>query len=181
MCGLRPRTPPGRALTLPPQLYAISGHGIFARACWGTTITNSYIEDFGRVGVAGPGARGNTSAGLTTFYGIGCWPGEGAASVIASNKVFRFAQGGKRAYKDNGTFVYIGVDRVNYGTAVVSGVGNVVERANSTGRDVGLAYSLGPGAGVALRLLSAGNNVQLGGGGGVPRQLDPRVQQVTPL
>ena len=124
------------------HLYATSEHAIFAEACFATAIHDNYIEDFARnntlaphaaqtAGVAADGAggrrgRAGTPARATgsRYYGIGCRVQGGATTIISNNKVYRFSPSGSgagRAYKEDATFVYIGVDRVNYGTGVVSG------------------------------------------------------------
>lgn len=126
--------------------------------------------------------------------------------MIRHNKVFRFGTN----YRSGVRFVYVGVDKVNYGVGQVNVVGNVVRKDDGDDggtADVGLAYYVhyngavaggvgrastpaptpapAPGSGrgaasLGLELLSASNHVQLGPNG-VQRELDPAVTVVTPL
>jgi len=122
------------------HVYGVQRHGIYAHRCWGSTIADNYVEDFGAAG-----GEGNT------WYGVACTVQGGAASVIRDNKVFRFGARGK-----TGSFVYIGVPQVNSGTGVLNVVNNVI-RGAGTERDTGLSYEVGKGD--ALQVVSANNNV----------------------
>lgn len=121
------------------HLYGIQKNAIYANRCFGTTIDSNYIEGFGAAGGGG------------TWYGIACTVQGDVASVISGNKVFQFDN-----ESGNGTYIYIGIPQVNYGTGVANVVDNAIYGANG-GHDIGLSYQLGNGS--ALRLLSA-NNVQ---------------------
>jgi hypothetical protein len=141
------------------HLYGVQQHGIYARRCFGTTIADNYIEDFG-----GAGGEDNT------WYGIACTVQGGAASVIDGNKVFR----SNRAAA-TGNFVYIGVPQVNYGTGVINVLSNIIRGANGD-HDIGLSYQVGGGAG--LQVLSVNNHVQ---SAGTPRSVASKVTLVSPL
>jgi hypothetical protein len=141
------------------HLYAVRRHGIFARRCWGTTIADNYIEEFG--------AEGGEE---NTWYGIACTVQGGAASVIEGNRVFRMGSAAK-----TGNFVYIGVPQVNYGVGVLNVAGNVI-RGAGTEKDTGLLYHVGRGE--SLRVMSVNNNVQ---SVGTPRVVGENVILVDPL
>lgn len=76
----------------------------------------------------------------------------GAASVISGNKVFRMQVGA-----GGGSYVFIAIPQVNYGTGVANVTGNVI-RGRNAGREIGLWYAVDPGAG--LSVLSSGNHEQ---------------------
>jgi hypothetical protein len=161
---LAPTHPRPRPRPRPRSLYATSEHGIFAETCFATAIQNNYIEDFGRNDTAAPRVDSSSDATASRYYGIGCRAQGGASTVISNNNVYRFADtgGGKpgHGYRD-AEFVYIGVDRVNYDTGVVSVLGNLAHRDDATASDIGLWYSVGGGDhGQGLELLSSGNQVR---------------------
>jgi len=135
------------------HLYGVPQHGIFASRCYATAIESNYIEDFGD-----SGGKGNT------WYGIACTVQGGAASVLSANKVFQF-----NGEPPSGSFVYIGVPQVNYGTGALDVVNNTIFGAGGAS-DTGLSYQLGAGAG--LLVLSRANNVQSAGN---PRAVGPGV------
>ena len=163
------------------HLYATSEHGIFSEACFATAIHDNYIEDFGRNNTMAPATDNSSDANESRYYGIGCRAQGGATTIISSNKVYRFAQKGTRAYRD-AAFVYIGIDRVNYGTGVVSVLGNTIRHDNASSADIGLSYNVGGGRnGQKLELVSANNQVHFGGAGSVKRFIDPAVTIVEPL
>jgi hypothetical protein len=125
------------------HLYGVQQHAIFANRCYATAIDGNYIEDFG-------GSGGNQ-----TWYGIACTVQGGTASVITSNKVFML-----QTESGAGTFVYIAVPQVNYGTGEINVVNNTI-RGAGTDADTGLLYKLNGGVGLkGLNLLSSNNNVQ---------------------
>jgi len=140
------------------HVYGVQRHGIYAHRCWGTTIADNYVEDFGRAG-------GENNK----WYGIACTVQGGAGSVIRDNKVFRFG-----AKPGPGNFVYIGVPRVNSGTGVLSVVNNVIRGAGMAG-DTGISYEVGGSAG--LQVVSANNNVQAVN---QPRTVGEKVTLVNP-
>jgi hypothetical protein len=140
------------------HLYGVQQHAIFARRCWGTTIADNYIENFGETG-----------GGENAWYGIACTMQGGAASVIEGNKVFRFNR------TTTGKFIYIGIPQVNSGTGVLSVVNNVIRGANGE-NDTGLSYQAGRGE--RLMVLSANNHVQ---SAGTPRFVGDKVTLVDPL
>ncbi len=122
------------------HVYGIPQHAIYAKRCYATSIDQNYIEEFG------------TAGGDNTWYGVACTVNAGAASVISGNKVFMFAK-----EPSSGTFVYIGVPKVNYGTGIVNVVDNTVLGTDGAS-DVGLSYQVNGGSG--LNVLSSNNNVQ---------------------
>jgi hypothetical protein len=61
--------------------------------------------------------------------------------VISGNKVFMFTK-----EPPSGDFLFIGVPQVNYGSGVISVVGNAILGANGP-HDTGLSYRLNGGAG----------------------------------
>lgn len=103
------------------------------------TYTDNYIEDFGKNAThcANP-----TTVLNTTYYGIRCTVQGGAASVIRHNKIFQFGSEKPGAYRSGARFVFIGVDKVNYGTGQMSVVGNTLRKDNGTAADIGLAYAV---------------------------------------
>src|SRR5581483_11426708 len=58
------------------HIYGVPQDAIFANRCYGTTIADNYIEDFGGDG------------GANTWYGIACTVQGDVGSVIRENKVF---------------------------------------------------------------------------------------------
>lgn len=124
------------------HLYGVQQHAIFANRCYATAIDGNYIEDFG------------DSGGDQTWYGIACTVQGGTASVITSNKVFML-----QPESGCGTFVYIAVPQVNYGTGEINVVNNTI-RGAGTAADIGLLYKLNGVDGKGLNLLSSNNNVQ---------------------
>jgi len=138
------------------HLYGVPQHGIFASRCYATAIESNYIEDFGDSGGTG-----------NTWYGIACTVQGDAASVIGGNKVFQF-----NGEPSSGSFVYIGVPQVNYGTGELNVVNNTIRGAGGAA-DTGLSYQLGGGAG--LLVLSRDNNVQSAGN---PREVGSGVTLV---
>lgn len=126
------------------HVYGDPQYGIFADRSGGTTIDQNYVEDFGSSGGA-----------ANTWYGIACTIQGDGATVISGNKIFQF--NGEPA---SGSFVYVGIIQVNYGTGVVSVVNNIINGASGV-RDTALSYQLG--GGTALKILSANNNVHAAG------------------
>ncbi len=123
------------------HLYGVPQNAIYANRCFGTTIQDNYIEDFG-------------TAGGQTWYGIACTLQGGVGSVITGNKVFQF---GKEA--SSGGLVFIGVPKVNYGSGIANFTNNVVV-GTSAATEIGLYYHVGSAA-TGLNVVSANNNVQL--------------------
>jgi hypothetical protein len=140
------------------HVYGVQQNAIWAHRCYGTTIADNYVEDFGRAG-------GESN----TWYGIACTVQGGAASVIRDNKVFRFNR------ETKGNFVYIGIPRVNQGTGVINVIDNVIRGAGGE-HDIGLSYQVGQAAG--LMVMSSGNNVQFTA---TPRSCGDKVTLVNSL
>lgn len=132
------------------HIYAINDDAIRADRCFGTTISDNYVEDFGG------------SSTCATNYGIRCSIQGDTASTIYGNRVFRLnprplpscpALPSASAKQ----FIHIGVPSVNYGVAQLAVTGNVIRGADPL-LDIGLSFVVGGGQG--LNLTSSGNNVQ---------------------
>lgn len=124
------------------HVYGVQKNAIYVDRAFGTTISDNYVESFGRI-----------SSG-STAYGIGVTIQGGAATTITGNRVFNFAKDPVASQQ----YVYIGIVRVNYGTGVVSVIGNVVRgSAEKPTNSTGLSYR--KGGGTALVVTSTGNNV----------------------
>lgn len=123
------------------HVYGIKNTAIYANRLFGTSISDNYIEEFGQAG------------GATTWYGIqGTVQGD-AASVIAGNRVFMFAQ------ESTGTsYRYIALTKVNYGPnpGIVTVTGNDI-RGSGSAADTGFYFNAG--SGVTLNVTSSGNSV----------------------
>lgn len=120
--------------------YGTGRHAINANRCYGTTIRDNYLEDFGQQGTSG-----------VTYYGIRCTVQDEATSTITGNKVHQL--GGTPAA---GAYVSIALDGVNSGTGRVAVANNAIV-GHSTTRETGLLYRLG--GGTALIVTSTGNLV----------------------
>ncbi|MBO0862015.1 MAG: right-handed parallel beta-helix repeat-containing protein [Chloracidobacterium sp.] len=126
------------------HIYGVRQHALYANRCYGTTVADNYIEDFGRDGGAG-----------SAWYGIGCTVQGDVGSVIRDNKVFN-----GNSQPATGTFRFIGIPRVNYGTGVVNVTGNVVRGVNQAADNTALYYN---GGSNPLRVTSTGNQVYSAG------------------
>ncbi|WP_214409903.1 right-handed parallel beta-helix repeat-containing protein [Sphaerisporangium fuscum] len=148
------------------HLYGIPEHAIDAHRCFGTSITNNYIEDFGTKATADQ-----------TYYGIRCDLQGDANTTIADNRIHRFlpppdalAKFGKaRKYgiappvrrptltgplPSNVDFVYLALDEVNYGTGHATVTGNSI-LGHGTRREVGMLFKKGQGD--RMSIVSDGN------------------------
>lgn len=126
------------------HLYNIQKHGVYAQGCYGTSIADNYIEDFG------------DSGGNTTYYGIACTlQVDPVGSVISGNKVFML-----QAEHSGTNYIYVGVPWLNSaGTGKLNVSGNIIVGTGSTS-DTGLSYNPdGPSATYKINVLSS-NNVQ---------------------
>jgi len=122
------------------HIYGVQQHGINARRCYGTGIADAYIEDFG----------GEAKSG-STYFGIRCTIQGDVTSTITGNKIHQSG-----TLPPTGSFVYLGLDGVNYGTGYVTVVGNALD-GKGTSRETGLSYQKGNGLG--LSVVSTGNLV----------------------
>jgi Right handed beta helix region len=122
------------------HIYGVRQHALYANRCYGTTIADNYIEDFGRDGGAG-----------STWYGIGCTVQGDVGSVIRDNKVFNSS-----SQPSTGTFRFIGIPRVNYDIGVINVTGNVIRGRNAAADNTAFYYS---GGSNPLRVMSTGNQV----------------------
>jgi Right handed beta helix region len=113
--------------------------GIFVKRMFGTSISNNYIEDFGRAG------------GATTWHGIAGTVQGDAASTIANNRVFMFT-----AETAGTSYDYIALTQVNYGSGYVTVTGNDIRGAGSAA-DTGFYFNAGSGK--TLTVTSTGNLV----------------------
>jgi hypothetical protein len=140
------------------HLYGVQRHGVYANRCFGTTIADNYIEDFGGMQQSEDSAEG-TADDKATFYGIACTVQGGATSVIRNNKVLMMGGKARNAsIVERSEFVYIGIPQVNYGEGIINVIGNAIRGANSTA-DVGLSYAARK-AGTELVMISALNLVE---------------------
>jgi len=122
------------------HLYGVRQQAINARRCFGTGITDNYIEDFGGQGTSG-----------TTYFGIRCTVQGDVTSTITGNKIHQFNN-----LPATGSFIYLGLDGVNYSTGYVTVVGNALNGKGTT-RETGLSYQKVNGTG--LNVASTGNLV----------------------
>ena len=122
------------------HIYGVGHDAILASHCFGTTIQDSYIEQFGTSGGSG-----------NTWYGIIASLSDSAASVISGNKVFMF-QGGT----NTANLIYIAVTgHDGFDQATVSG--NTI-LGHSAATETGLSYTLG--SGTSMFISTTGNSVQ---------------------
>jgi hypothetical protein len=122
------------------HIYGVGKDGILASHCYGTTIQDSYIEQFGTSGGSG-----------NTWYGIIASLSDSAASVISGNKIFMF-QGTTNA----ANLIYIAVTgHDGFDQATVSG--NTI-LGHSAATETGLSYTLG--SGTSMFISTTGNSVQ---------------------
>ncbi|MER6944336.1 right-handed parallel beta-helix repeat-containing protein [Nonomuraea sp. NPDC000554] len=156
------------------HVYGVRRNAIDAHRCFGTSIVNNYVEDFGGEGSAG-----------RTYYGIRCDLQGEAASVVSDNKIHNFpplgaaaragqpkalgqhARPSKRSRTD---YVYLALDQVNYGVGHAAVTGNTI-LGHGTGRETGILYGKGQGRGMSVT--STGNLVD---SVGVPRAAGRGVQ-----
>jgi parallel beta-helix repeat protein len=117
------------------HLYNNQGDGILAERLYGSTISDNYIEDFGRSQRSG------------TWYGIAGTAQDGNGSTISGNKVFNDL--GESSHAGH---IYIGIIRTNAGTGYISVTGNVIVGASQG--DIGLSFM---GGAHHLVVASAGN------------------------
>jgi len=119
------------------HLYGNSRNGIYAGRLRGTTISNNYIEDFGR------------KHGSGTWSGIVATVQGSIGSTIFNNKIFNDL--GESA---GAKYIYLRITGTNYGTGYLSVTGNVIVGDQSN--DVGLAFD---GGSNKLIVVSSGNLV----------------------
>jgi hypothetical protein len=112
---------------------------IYVNRMYATSVSNNYIEDFGRAG------------GSTTWYGIAGTVQGDAASTIADNRVFMF-----KPEAAGTSYDYIAVTQVNYGNGYVAVTGNDIRGAGSAA-DTGFYFNAGSSK--TLTVTSAGNLV----------------------
>ncbi|WP_248964578.1 right-handed parallel beta-helix repeat-containing protein [Sphaerisporangium perillae] len=150
------------------HLYGTPKHAIDAHRCFGTSIQNNYIEDFGGEGAANQ-----------TYYGVRCDLQGEANTTISNNRIHRFlpppdvlAGYGKArklgmappvrartltgALPPHTDFVYLALDEVNYGTGHASVTGNTI-LGQGTRRETGMLFEKGQGDGMSIA--STGNLV----------------------
>ncbi|MER6513833.1 right-handed parallel beta-helix repeat-containing protein [Nonomuraea sp. NPDC001636] len=148
------------------HLYATPKNAIDAHRCFGTSIQDNYIEDFGAESTAGQ-----------TYYGIRCDLQGEAATTITGNRVHKFlpppnALAELRKARQSGAapperkiaatgplpdgvdFVYLALDAVNYGAGHAAITGNTVV-GHGTKRETGIL--LAKGEGESMSIASSGN------------------------
>ncbi|MFI7450344.1 hypothetical protein ACIBQX_22820 [Nonomuraea sp. NPDC049714] len=156
------------------HLYATPKHAIDAHRCFGTSIHNNYIEDFGAEGTAGQ-----------TYYGIRCDLQGEAATTITANRIHKFLpppnqlaaitkarkegaappERKPRLGGDDGPlpadvdFVYLALDAVNYGIGHAAVSGNTI-LGHGTKREIGMLFDKGADSeGESMSVASSGNLV----------------------
>ena len=122
------------------HIYGVQLNAINAHRCFNTGIHDNYIENFG-----------SQATSTSTYYGIRCTVQGDVANTIAGNMVNQMF-----GLPATGSFVYIGLDGVNYGTGRVTVTGNGIV-GRSTNPEIGLKYA--KGGGTALNVVSTGNLV----------------------
>ncbi|MEV4371537.1 right-handed parallel beta-helix repeat-containing protein [Nonomuraea sp. NPDC049637] len=148
------------------HLYATPKNAIDAHRCFGTSIQDNYIEDFGAESTTGQ-----------TYYGIRCDLQGDAATTITGNRVHKFlpppnALAELRKARQSGAapperkiaatgplpdgvdFVYLALDAVNYGAGHAAITGNTVV-GHGTKRETGIL--LAKGEGESMSVASSGN------------------------
>ncbi|MFI7636483.1 hypothetical protein [Nonomuraea sp. NPDC049400] len=170
------------------HLYATPKNAIDAHRCFGTSIQNNYIEDFGAESTANQ-----------TYYGIRCDLQGEANTTINANRIHKFlpppdglaalrkalgkarqegAAPPERTFTDSGSlppdvnFVYLALDAVNYGTGHAALTGNTI-LGHGTKRETGILLAKGDGEGKSMSVASSGNLID---GIGVPRKIGPGVK-----
>ena len=125
------------------HIYGVPQNAIYAHRLFGTTISDNYIEEFGKTAQAG------------NWYGIYATVQGGAASTIMGNRVFNFSLKSPEK-KSASTYRYIAL-LANYDTGVVSVTGNTILGAG-TDRETAMHYTAKPGA--RLAVTSIGNAIE---------------------
>jgi hypothetical protein len=119
------------------HLYGDRHDGINANRLYGTTISNNYIEDFGR------------EQGSGTWYGVVATIQGSIGSTVANNRIFNDL--GENA---GAKYIYLGITGSNYGTGYLAVTGNVI--VGDQRSDIGLSFD---GGSNKLIVASAGNEV----------------------
>ncbi|MEU7893333.1 right-handed parallel beta-helix repeat-containing protein [Nonomuraea sp. NPDC049152] len=167
------------------HLYATPKHAIDAHRCFGTSIHNNYIEDFGAEHKANE-----------TYYGIRCDLQGEANTTISANRIHKFLpppnglasglaeltkawkQGmapPERKHTVTGplppdvNFVYLALDGVNYGKGHAAVTGNTI-LGHGTRRETGMLFTKGEGEGESMSVASSGNLID---DIGIPRKVGP--------
>ncbi|MFI6736519.1 hypothetical protein ACIBI9_26635 [Nonomuraea sp. NPDC050451] len=160
------------------HLYATPKNAIDAHRCFGTSIDNNYIEDFGA-----------ESTAKQTYYGIRCDLQGDANTTITDNRIHKFLpppnalaelrearrQGSpppERKYAATGplpadvSFVYLALDAVNYGAGHAAVTGNTI-LGHGTKQETGMLLNKGDGDGKSMSVVTGGNLIDAIG---VPRK-----------
>lgn len=119
------------------HLYGNASNGINVGRLYGTTISNNYIEDFGR----------RQSSG--TWSGITATVQGRVGSTIFNNKIFNH-----NGESPGAKYIYLHITGTNYGIGYLSVTGNVIVGDRSS--DVGLAFD---GGSNKLIVASSGNEI----------------------
>ncbi|WP_433511746.1 hypothetical protein ACQP2T_49485 [Nonomuraea sp. CA-143628] len=141
------------------HLYATPKNAIDAHRCFGTSIRDNYIEDFG-----------TKAAARQTYYGVRCDLQGEAATTISNNRIHKFGNMAQsRTAQQDARFVFLALDDVNYGRGHAAVTGNTI-LGHGTRQETGLLFRRGRGA---LSVASTGNLVD---NVGVPRSIGPGVR-----
>ncbi|WP_188193728.1 right-handed parallel beta-helix repeat-containing protein [Nonomuraea sp. SYSU D8015] len=166
------------------HLYGTPKNAIDAHRCYGTSIHNNYIEDFGA-----------ESTKDQTYYGIRCDLQGEANTTITANRIHKFlpppnALAELREARRQGSapperkmtttgplppgvnFVYLALDAVNYGKGHAAISGNTI-LGHGTKRETGMLLTRGDGEGESMSVASTGNLID---NIGVPRKIGPGVR-----
>ncbi|MEU7830449.1 MULTISPECIES: hypothetical protein [unclassified Nonomuraea] len=142
------------------HLYATPKHAIDAHRCFGTSIRNNYIEDFG-----------TKAAARQTYYGIRCDLQGEAGTTISNNRIHKFGNMTQsRTTQQDARFVFLALDDVNYGKGHAAVTGNTI-LGHGTRQETGLLFRRGEGNGMSIA--STGNLVD---NVGIPRSIGPGVR-----
>ncbi len=123
------------------HVYSVGKTAINARRCFSTRIENNLIEEFGK-----------ENLNAATYFGIRCTVQGDVANTISDNAINHYSALGAQS-----TYIYLGIDGVNYSTGHVAVTGNDIYGHSASAKETGLSYSKGNGAG--LKVASTGNLV----------------------
>ncbi|MEU7739358.1 hypothetical protein [Nonomuraea sp. NPDC049158] len=142
------------------HLYATPKHAIDAHRCFGTSIRDNYIEDFG-----------TKATPKQTYYGIRCDLQGEAGTTISNNRIHKFGNMAQsRTTRQDARFVFLALDDVNYGKGHAAVTGNTI-LGHGTRQETGLLFRRGRGN--ALSIASTGNLVD---NVGIPRSIGSGVR-----
>ncbi|MGW0802518.1 right-handed parallel beta-helix repeat-containing protein [Nonomuraea sp. NPDC002799] len=129
------------------HLYGNAKNALDLDRCFGTSVQNNYIEDFGY----------KATTAVADYFGIRCTVQDGAASTISGNRIHNFRDDGV-TLPVGPTFYYLALDGVNEGNGTVVVTGNAIRGAGGSAKQTGLLYK--KGSGTSLAVTSTGNLVK---------------------